>query len=1012
MTIIDDYILFQGEFEVKYGTNTCLFMQIGDFFEVYSDILNCPKIKKIAEILDVVLSKKNKSITEVSSKNPHMLGFPIHNLNKYLTLLLDHGYTVPLIEQVTEAPNPQREVTKIFSPGTLVSDIKSSESNNLISLWIQEETCMITNNTVLCIGISIIDISIGNSYIYNFYNNDFDKILTELYQIIDKFYPKEIVLNHSDKNIDLINKIIERIDINNRLIHINIPPNIHLKLSYQTELLERIFDNKSMISIIALLNLDNKEYGLKSYTLLLGFVYEHNTNIIKKINLPDILNTKDNLLLHNNTLLQLNVIENKNIQINTLYKSLFHVINHTSTSLGKRLLKYHLLNPIFNIEELNIRYNNIEIMMNSDRLLDISNLLNNISDIERLHRKIALKTLHPNEFGNALDMSYNSIRDLLLIINDIYGVDYVNDELINEFNRYRDEYNSYFDMDEIVKYNLKNIKGSFFKKGIYLDVDNIISEINTITNYFDEQANQLSKIIDYKAYNVKVENNDRDGYFLCATNKRSETLKTRLGKTTEYKFKQKTASNMRITSNEIKLKSNKLIALQLKIKSIVYEYYISLLDEFYYKYSNLYHKLADIISNFDVIKSHVTMSQKYNYCKPTIIQSEHSFFDGSNIRHPIIERFDNNTKYVSNDMKLGDSQYGILLYGLNFSGKSSFLRSVGLAIIMAQSGMYVSASSFIYNPYHTFFTRISGDDNLFQGQSSFTVEMNDLRMITDYSNSNSIILADELCKGTEYSSSLALVASSVISLAQNGCNFIFTTHINELFKMKRINDISNIGHYHLHVQCNDDGTFIYDRKIRNGCGSDIYGIEVAKSIKVNKTIIDLAMVIRNEHLQISNIILNTKTSKYNSDVFIDKCQICNITYKEVEPSSLDVHHISQQKNADCHGMIDSFHKNERHNLIVLCKPCHIKTHQYNDTGIGINISHKIQTSHGVKIEWNLVNGNTNIKSKRCKYSNDDINIICSMKGKHLTQKNIIFKLKNEYNINISKSTLSKYLNNS
>jgi DNA mismatch repair protein MutS len=1142
MTIIDDYVQSQQEFEIKYGEKTCLFMQVGDFFEVYSTTPNCPKIKNISNILDVVLSRKNKAIKEISNKNPYMLGFPIHNVTKFLTKLLDSGYTIPLIEQVTEAPNPRREVTKIFSAGTQINNIKTPDSNNLVSIWIDTEKCIITKKNIICIGISIIDISIGSNYIYNFYGNDYEKTLTDMYQIIDRFYPKEVLISYN-KNTDtdtLIKAINLRINIDDRIIHFRVPDVINLKLSYQTELLEKIFINLSMLSIIEYLNLETKEYGLKSYTLLLNFVYEHNPLIIEKINTPEILTTTDNLLLHNNTLLQLNIIENKNIQINTKYKSLFHVINHTSTALGKRLLKYRLLNPIFNTTELTKRYNDIDTLLNSNNINEIEDILNNVNDIERLHRKIALKTLHPVEFVNSLDFSYTAINELLLLTHNIYYNNNTNDcntndsniiitqELIDSFASYRDTYNNFFVMDEMVKYTLKNIKGSFFQRNIFPDVDAMQDEIQDIMNYFHTLEIELSDMIDYKSTFVKIEHNDRDGYFLCATNKRCDILKKKLGKHTEYEFKKKTANATRITSSSIKNNSNKLIALETKISSVVKEYYITILDNMYSKYSNLYYILADIISNIDTVKSNAKSSQLYNYCKPTIqSNTNNSFFNVNNLRHPIIERFDNNIEYVSNSMQLGiniennvsniennvsniennvsniEDATGILLYGLNFSGKSSYLRAVGLCIIMAQSGMYVPANSFVYNPYHTFFTRISGDDNLFQGQSSFTVEMNDLRTILQYSDINSIILADELCKGTEYSSSLSLVASSVISLAAKNSNFIFTTHINELSKMKRITKLNNIKHLHLHVDCYNDGTFIYDRKLRIGSGNDIYGIEVAKSIKLDSTVIDLAMDIRNEYLKLSSTIINPKTSTYNTNVFVDSCKICGITYKEVEPSTLDVHHLMQQKNANCHGLIGNFHKNEQHNLLVVCKPCHIKIHQYNDTGIGIKTGKRKQTSIGIQIESTEINTLTNnhisstlldnptsstlldnptsstlldnptsstlldnptsstllnnptsstlmdnptsstlldnptsstlldnptsstlldnptsstlldnhiIKKKKCKYSDNQLQKIYSMKNTTMTYKMIIHKLKTEYNISISTSTLSKYFN--
>ena len=205
------------------------------------------------------------------------------------------------------------------------------------------------------------------------------------------------------------------------------------------------------------------------------------------------------------------------------------------------------------------------------------------------------------------------------------------------------------------------------------------------------------------------------------------------------------------------------------------------------------------------------------------------------MRHPIIERIQTDIEYISNDICLGkkneETLNGMLLYGCNAVGKSSLMKAVGLNIIMAQTGMFVSSSEFRYSPFNYIFTRISDNDNIFKGQSSFAVEMSELRSILNRSDKNSIVLGDELCSGTESVSAQSIFAASVIKLAKKNINFVFATHLHELYKMSDIKELDNVKSYHLKVIFEEETKkLIYDRKLEEGNGPTIYGLEVCKAM--------------------------------------------------------------------------------------------------------------------------------------------------------------------------------------
>ena len=236
----------------------------------------------------------------------------------------------------------------------------------------------------------------------------------------------------------------------------------------------------------------------------------------------------------------------------------------------------------------------------------------------------------------------------------------------------------------------------------------------------------------------------------------------------------------------------------------------------------------------DFYKSNAKTSILYGYTKPCIVEGEKSFVDIEAMRHPIIERIQTDIEYVPNDICIGNSDLdGMLLYGCNAVGKSSLMKAIGLNIIMAQSGMFVACSKFTFKPFNYVFTRISDNDNIFKGQSSFAVEMSELRSILKRSDKNSIVLGDELCSGTESVSAQSIFAASVIKLEEK-YKFVFATHLHELYKMSDIKELDNVKSYHLKVIFEEETKkLIYDRKLEDGNGPTIYGLEVCKAMDLD-----------------------------------------------------------------------------------------------------------------------------------------------------------------------------------
>jgi len=335
----------------------------------------------------------------------------------------------------------------------------------------------------------------------------------------------------------------------------------------------------------------------------------------------------------------------------------------------------------------------------------------------------------------------------------------------------------------------------------------------------------------------------------------------------------------------------------------------------------------------DVLMSKVYVAKKYNFTQPTIDMSrERSFFVAKDLRHPLIEHLQTQEIYVPNDISLGGEKNGLVLFGTNAVGKSSLIRSIGVAVVLAQAGMFVPCSSLVYKPYTRLFTRILGNDNIFKGLSTFAVEMSELRTILRDADENSLILGDELCSGTETTSAIKIFAAGLITLHNKKSSFIFATHFHEIVELPDIKALGDLRFCHMTVLYDrEKDMLVYERKLKEGSGTSIYGLEVCKALKLPTSFMDLA-----QSIQPYGKIIERKPSHYNAKKIKGGiCEVCN------ENTAVDIHHLQHQRYADHNGVIDTFHKNHKANLVNICKSCHDAIHKTNK-------QHKrVKTSNGM-----------------------------------------------------------------
>jgi DNA mismatch repair protein MutS len=307
----------------------------------------------------------------------------------------------------------------------------------------------------------------------------------------------------------------------------------------------------------------------------------------------------------------------------------------------------------------------------------------------------------------------------------------------------------------------------------------------------------------------------------------------------------------------------------------------------------------------------------------------------------LIEHIQTQELYVANDITLGKpgeeeegisesekSYMGMLLYGTNAVGKTSLIRALGVAVIMAQSGMYVPCSAFTYRPYRAIFTRILGNDNLFKNLSMFAVEMSELRVILNSADEYSLVLGDELCSGTETESALSIFVSGLTDLHQKSATFLFATHFHEILKFDEIKALTKIAVRHMAVHYDrESDCLVYDRVLREGAGNRLYGLEVAKSLHLPDAFIERAYQIRNKYFPDMRGSLSAPSTKYNASKLRGVCEMCR------EEVAEEMHHLQEQNLADDNGRIGAFHKNHPANLMSLCEKCHQKMHRSETSAV-------------------------------------------------------------------------------
>ena len=979
-------------------------MRMGDFYEFYSYPDEGPNLDKIGKQLEIIKTRRDSKKPLSKYGNPELVGFNHRAEDKFVEKLMTEGYIIVVIEEKHETisrvnskgtniteKKVTRHIDRVYSKSTY--DNGSSDSNYLVSITIEEIKQRNGSPLIFC-GMAAADLFTGKVFINESISTEKDTAysLDACNRFIDTLLPKEILVNC--ENLKTLDKkyITDYLFLEKKEHTINLSSEPKYgKICYQEEVLEKIYEkDKSIMNIIIQLELEKLDFARKALIHLIDFAIDHSKKITSHIDYPVQLINEGHMVLGNNAQKQLNVIKSETFESTRHIKCLFDVVNKSMTHMGRRFIERQLTSPLVNCDKLQDIYDMVEIFKKNKHYEMIRSILSKIRDIEKLGRKIDVLTINPKELHTYI-MSLKESQEILSLLTH-------NKELkgINAFKKFSIGSNvieikqlykvvkkilklcdSYFEYDKMKNYSTSSNANNenFINIDIDEQISNLVKKLSTSNEYIDDIKGHFYK---FMVASLITDKNDREkksiintniniisdrnrGHYIKLSSKRAKELKKyiedkqiktiSLGSLGAIKVKTKEfeyaflKTDCKIFIPFLSTFSRDMDTVQESFQEHsqrVYNNFLQIINEKYFK--NLI-QVRDVITALDYYTTIAFVADLNHYVQPKIKKYKDSFISAKNLRHPIVEEIIDH-EYVPHDIELGKDLKGMLVYGINSSGKSVMMKAVGLSIIMAQAGFYVPADEFTYFPYQALYTRITGYDNLFKGQSSFAVGMIELNAIIKRSDNYTLVLGDEVGRSTENISAHAIVAATLIKLEKANSSFVFSTHLHDLNDIKEIQECKYIKSFHLSVE-NDEktGQIIYDRILKEGQGNRVYGVAVAKSIIKCKEFMGIADRIKDDLLNVYSSLVVDKTSRYNSKKYMSVCEVCGEKLQK-DNSNLETHHINFQKDFDNNGIHNSkkhIKKNSKSNLLVVCQQCHDDIHNGN-----IKVNAVVMTSDGIK----------------------------------------------------------------
>ena len=826
----------------KYPDNIILF-RMGDFYETFDE-----DAKISSSILGITLTKRANG----AASSVPLAGFPYHSLEQYIHKLTKAGHSVAICEQVEDPKTVKgivkREVVEIVTPGTSISEkyLKRDENNFLISILLSKK-----NN-----GVSILDISTGEFLTAEIQNS-------ELLNIILRYEPKEILIPDSQK-VELEKKI------NTNNYFITTLQDWVWEKDVACDELKDTFKVKSLKGF----GINKMENSISSSGALLFYL---KNKLLKKINhISNIkcLNQNDKMMIDSSTIRNLEIFTS--IHNQTKDGTLINILDKTVTACGSRLLKNRIRQPLIKLNRIKKRFDLVENFIKNQSLRDsVYKNLKEVSDIERILSKISALKANPRD----IKQLSNSLEKLNLIKEDFSKSASIFKQIAEEI----------VDLSNIIKTIDNTIvddppisisKGRYIQKGFS----------NRLDTYRELSDNGAKWLLDYQKQqkeitgisSLKIGFNKVFGYYIDVTKVHKDKVPN------NYIRKQTLTNSERFFTEELKSYEEKILSSDGKMIEIENKIFFDLCQLILENTLDIYRN-SKLIAKIDVGLCAALVAINYNYVKPKLINK--SVIKLKNSRHPVIEQLlPDNEKFISNDIVMSkDKKQIAIITGPNMAGKSTFLRQIALIVLMAQMGFYVPAETAEIGIVDKLFTRVGASDNLVGGESTFMVEMNETANILNNATNNSLVILDEIGRGTSTYDGLS-IAWSVTEFLHNQKNIspitLFATHYHELVELA----LKLPKAFNLTVKVKEMGdNVIFLRKIISGGADKSYGIHVANMAGIPNIVVSRAnQILNNLLLKDNNIKIEDSISDIQTDLFDTKNkklinEIKNIDINDMTP---------------------------------------------------------------------------------------------------------------------------------
>jgi DNA mismatch repair protein MutS len=980
-----EYLDIFTEQTKTFGQKVAIFLMVGIFYEMY-DVMD-PETGKGKTTFSKLVDLLGLKVSVKKGEGPDGLdglvaGIPDYSVHKWSSRLTHLGWTVVLVGQEKDVQGKviKRKVERILTPGTHVEAATQEDMYlTFVSLTEQESQEPPYISTVA------LDLTTGHLHVFDTKAQGSKEAWTsnDIVQFMELYPPREVLWSTtgSSRFEDMLTETKLK-----SILGCSIGTTFHrrdalttgawTKPDFRETFLKEQCSLKSLLPTHVALHLAP---GSRTETALLSLLYSLK-DLWPSMKLGQLLVYPwvpgSTMRLGENALVQLHMIVQDS---NGSKLDVLTLLDKSATPMGHRGLRERLLKP--SADPNQIRENLDAVDEWTKKEYDhIVKRLRTMTDVDRLYRKIQQGQLQSTDLI-AFDTTFKAMKWIPDCHKSIQPI-----------------YEQVFQIFSAEKVYAASEDTSLFLNGLCPDLDLLEEQIKGQWQKINVWIEHIAKLACVAADTFKTEFREASLVIkgprgilqtLNASGKLPTNCIAKINKTSSH-LESSELDQIYVVLTRLRDNLKKKQAVQFV------EHGSKLADQIFDKWISV----ADWITNLDVNIGLAKVAKEYGYSKPNILDGLESSIEIQGLRHPLLEAQDKKIPYVQHDVSLTPQQ-SWLLYGLNASGKSSLMRAVGLAVLLAQGGSFVPCSSMTLVPFQSLHTRIINTDNLWLGLSSFAVEMSELRDIFREAGPKSLVLGDELCSGTETTSATALVAAGLKGLIKRGSRFLFATHLHGLSKIKEVSEDPGLKIWHLHVEYDHlQDKLVYHRSLREGSGSSLYGLEVAKAMRIPNDILEDAIRFR-KSLAGEAELSESVGSSWNSNVLRIKCEKCGSS----ETKDLEVHHIKERyKASDTGHLNDGTNVHSKANLVVLCDKCHDEEH------LGATLGTLIQTSDGMERSV-ITSIPSTTENKKSKWSEEQLNEIKASYTKFpkLSMPSLSKYLLNQHSIQISVPSLKKLL---